>query len=73
MTRTAIASIETDNGTMIIYYNGSGEYLTAERWDAIETIEDGRPESIDEACELARILWGSDPSNVWGFRSFMED
>ena len=57
--KKAIATINTDAGTMTIYYNGSGEYMTAERDDIIETIEDGKPSTIDEACELAHNLYRS--------------
>ena len=67
--KKAIATIETDNGTMTIYFNGSNEYLTAEARNVIEpddylieVIEDAKPDSVDRAVDLVLKLYSS---TVW--------
>lgn len=64
MTKQAIATIQTEKGVGTVYYNGKGKYLTVEVGREYEVLEDGKPTSIEEACELARACYNS---AVWGF------
>lgn len=62
-TRTPIATINNSNDEwMTVYYNGSGEYMTAERGETVELIEDGKPESVESAVDLVSALY---PHNWW--------
>ncbi|MBQ1503013.1 MAG: hypothetical protein IIZ35_03330 [Clostridia bacterium] len=63
-----IATINTDDGLMILYFNGSGEDLTAERAEGIdpyeiivERHEGTRPKSFDDAARLVATLWPYEP------------
>ena len=63
--KKAIATINTDAGIMVIYFNGANEHLTAETADMFETIEDAKPESIEHSEKIIAHLYG-DP--VWDLR-----
>ncbi|MBE6721855.1 MAG: hypothetical protein E7572_05130 [Ruminococcaceae bacterium] len=67
--RTAIATIDTDAGTMTIYYNGKGEALTAETADG-NTVDECEytAQSLQDARDAARMMWGYDGGNVWGYQ-----
>lgn len=53
--RKAVGTIETEIGTMTIYFNGDGEPLTAEIGDTVEEIGctvHGISDAIDIACAM---------------------
>lgn len=58
--RKAIATIETEIGTMTIYYNGAGEEMTAERGDHVENIG-YTPESYEDATDAVHMMYSTGP------------
>lgn len=66
MTHTAIATINTEIGTMTIYYNGAYEALTAEAGETIDTLDTAAPSSLEDASEIVYALYGRDGAGVWG-------
>lgn len=59
-TRTAIATINTEIGTMTIYFNGANEEVTAELNEVVEEIG-CCPETIVEACDTVYAMYSSNP------------
>lgn len=58
--RKALATIETDEGNMTIFYNGRWQALTAERGDIVETL-DFVPRSLDDAAYAVDMMYSSGP------------
>ena len=56
--RKAIATIETENGEMTIYYNGEGNELTAEKENTVEEIG-YKPVSFDDAADAVYMMYGA--------------
>lgn len=57
--RKAVARIETEIGTMTIYFNGIGNPITAENGDIVEEKE-LTPKSYDEAIDMIYSFWKYD-------------
>lgn len=58
--RKALATIETEIGTMTIYFNGIGEEMTAEQGDYVEEIG-YTPNSYEGAADTVYMMYGSGP------------
>lgn len=58
--RKAIATIDTEIGTMTVYYNGAGEEMTAERGEHIEKIG-YTPKSYDDAADAVHAMYSTGP------------
>lgn len=58
--RKALATIETEIGTMTIYFNGAGEEMTAEKKDHVERIG-YLPKSIDDASDAVHMMYSAGP------------
>lgn len=56
----ALATIETEIGTMTIYFNGTGEEMTAEQGEHVEEIG-YTPESLEDAEEAVSVMYSSGP------------
>lgn len=67
--KKAIATIETEIGTMTIYYNGENEEITAETENVIEEIG-YCPESIEDAREAVYEMYNY---YVWELNLFEEE
>ena len=59
--RKAIATIETESGTMAIYYNGANQGMTAEKGETVEEIG-CTPAYIGEAEEAVWDMYHYDPA-----------
>lgn len=68
--RTAIATIETEIGTMTIYFNGIGEEITGEKDDVIETLEYA-PTSFIDAVNAVYDMYSSWPG--WDLNMLVEE
>lgn len=56
--RKAIATIDTENGEMTIYYNGIGQEMTAEKENYVESIG-YKPESFEDASDAVYLMYGT--------------
>jgi len=54
--KKAIATIETEIGTMTIYFNGAREEMTAEKGDTVEEIG-CKPTSEDDAVDAIYAMY----------------
>lgn len=54
--KKSIATIETDIGTMTIYYNGENVPLTAEKDETVKELEYS-PASIDGAIKAVEFMY----------------
>lgn len=54
--RKALAMIETEIGTMAIYFNGIGEEMTAEKGDHVECIGI-KPKSFEDASGFIHVMY----------------
>lgn len=59
--RKPIATIETENGTATIIYNGAGETLTAEMTDGTTDTLEYIPVSLDDAIDAVYMMYSSGP------------
>ena len=58
--RKALATIETEIGTMTIYFNGIGEEMTAEQGYIIEEIG-YKPKSFEDAADAIHAMYSYGP------------
>ena len=58
--RKAIATIETEIGTMLVHFNGIGKEITAEQGDHVEEIG-YVPKSFEDAADAVYAMYGSGP------------
>lgn len=68
--KTPIATIETEIGTMTVYFNGIGKDLTAEKDDIVEELN-YTSSSLRKALDAVYAMYSSNPE--WDLTMLVEE